>query len=55
MTEAKEIDHIIPLERGGTYADSNVQPLCKPCHEAKTALDRGYKSKAKIGLDGWPE
>lgn len=55
VTEAEEVDHIQPLEYGGTYADENVCPLCIPCHKAKTAKDRGYKHRPTIGLDGWPE
>ncbi|MGP1666977.1 MAG: HNH endonuclease [Rhodanobacter sp.] len=55
VSVAEEIDHIIPLEFGGTYDDGNVCPLCVDCHKAKTARDRGYKVKPKIGLDGWPE
>jgi 5-methylcytosine-specific restriction endonuclease McrA len=37
-----EIDHIIPLEQGGTYDLSNLQGLCDSCHIFKTTvLDRG--------------
>lgn len=31
-----EIDHTIPLARGGTDTESNVRPLCRGCHRAKT-------------------
>jgi 5-methylcytosine-specific restriction protein A len=51
---ATEIDHIVPLSLGGTYEDSNVCPLCGPCHKAKTAKDMGYRAKRTIGADGWP-
>lgn len=34
---AREVDHEVPLEAGGTYDDSNAQPLCVDCHKAKTA------------------
>lgn len=29
-------DHIIPLAEGGQDVDSNVQPLCQVCSDAKT-------------------
>jgi 5-methylcytosine-specific restriction protein A len=51
---AIEIDHITPLSKGGTYDDNNLQPLCVPCHEAKTAKDCGRTLRPKIGLDGYP-
>jgi len=54
VTVAHEVDHIVPLESGGTYSDDNAQPLCTPCHKAKTALDRGYTARRPIGADGWP-
>lgn len=51
-----ETDHIVPLHRGGTDQPSNLQRLCRDCHEAKTRTDMGYSTKAKvtIGVDGWP-
>jgi len=38
---ATEVDHIVPLARGGTHARKNLQPLCKSCHARKTALEDG--------------
>ncbi|MDR5825843.1 HNH endonuclease signature motif containing protein [Caballeronia sp. LZ043] len=32
-----QIDHDVPLEQGGSNDDSNLRPLCDPCHKAKTA------------------
>jgi 5-methylcytosine-specific restriction protein A len=52
---AEEIDHVIPLHKGGTYDHNNLEGLCKPCHEDKTAKDMGYKPRLAISLDGWPE
>lgn len=33
---ATEVDHIVPLRRGGTDLRSNLVGLCKPCHSRKT-------------------
>lgn len=51
-----EVDHIVPLHKGGSDDDTNKQTLCKAHHEKKTAADLGYthKPKLKIGLDGFP-
>ena len=41
---ATQLDHIIPLWRGGKDDESNYQSLCEPCHKDKTAeeaRDRG--------------
>ena len=36
-----EYDHIVPLEHGGArLSATNVQPLCKACHNGKTASER---------------
>ena len=35
------VDHIIPIEDGGeSLATSNLQSLCIPCHNTKTASDK---------------
>jgi 5-methylcytosine-specific restriction protein A len=51
----EELDHIVPISKGGTNDGSNLQMLCKQCHLTKTINDLGYRPKAKIGLDGWPQ
>lgn len=41
-------DHRLPLELGGTDADSNVYPIHRePCDRIKTAADRKRIDKAK--------
>lgn len=45
-----DMDHIVPLYKGGTHDDSNLQLLCNGpdgCHEAKTRED------LKSGGDGY--
>lgn len=37
---ATDVDHVVPLRRGGTHQRSNLQPLCKPCHASKSAKER---------------
>jgi 5-methylcytosine-specific restriction protein A len=37
---AVEVDHIVPLSRGGGDERANKQGLCKACHEAKSAAER---------------
>lgn len=39
VTPAQEVDHIIPLENGGTHDEANLQALCKSCHSSKTARE----------------
>ena len=38
---AREIDHIVPVkEAPDRFLDaSNWQPICRPCHEVKTATE----------------
>jgi len=34
--KAAHVDHIVPLEEGGTDEDGNLQTLCDACHGVKT-------------------
>jgi 5-methylcytosine-specific restriction enzyme A len=53
-TPANQVDHILAKAKGGTDDDTNLQALCKPCHEAKSAEERGFKVAIVTGADGWP-
>ena len=53
-TPANHVDHIRPKAKGGTDEPSNLQALCKPCHDAKTLRDEGKRARLAIGEDGWP-
>lgn len=43
VTDQLEIDHIVPLCKGGTDEDSNKRALCIPCHESKSQKERGVR------------
>jgi len=45
VSSRDEIDHIVPLEQGGSNDDSNCQPLCYECHQAKTKEE----NQARLG------
>jgi 5-methylcytosine-specific restriction protein A len=47
-------DHIIPLHKGGTDDDANVQCLCDPCHLDKTNKDMGHNTAQPIDINGRP-
>lgn len=37
---ATQVDHVVPLSRGGTTERENLQSLCRLCHEEKSLSDR---------------
>lgn len=47
-----ELDHKVPLFKGGPDRDENMQVLCPPCHQIKTEKDLGYKPKAIFDEQG---
>jgi len=49
-----QVDHIVPLCKGGTDIRSNLQGICDQCHEEKTAKDLNVTQARKIGIDGYP-
>ena len=49
-----ELDHIVPLHKGGGNEPENLQMLCAECHREKTAEDCGTTYRPPIGRDGWP-
>ncbi|MEL7937664.1 HNH endonuclease [Pseudomonas delhiensis] len=36
LREADEVDHVVPLSRGGTDDPSNLRAINRDCHKAKT-------------------
>lgn len=41
---ATDVDHILPLEDGGTNRRKNLQPLCYECHRWKTMWENVFRS-----------
>jgi 5-methylcytosine-specific restriction endonuclease McrA len=52
-TPGTELDHIKPRVFGGNNSDDNMQLLCRPCHDDKTADELGWLPRG-TGTDGWP-
>jgi 5-methylcytosine-specific restriction enzyme A len=53
VSPTAEIDHILPLSRGGTNDRTNLRGLCVDCHRGVTSDTFGRKQR--VGPDGWPE
>jgi 5-methylcytosine-specific restriction endonuclease McrA len=39
------VDHITPLEEGGTDDDANLQTLCSSCHGTKTRAEQRRRGR----------
>lgn len=53
-TPGTQVDHIVPLHKGGTDTASNKQSLCDACHKVKTAEDLGKARYAGCDANGDP-
>lgn len=42
-------DHIVNLQDGGTEDESNIQPICDVCHEAKTRDEARRGQRRGVG------
>ena len=51
---ATQVDHVIPLFKGGQDVDDNKQCVCDECHNRKTILERGGTYNAGTRIDGTP-
>jgi 5-methylcytosine-specific restriction protein A len=44
LVAAQVVDHVVPIKDGGERFDAaNLQPLCVPCHNRKTAAERASR------------
>jgi len=48
FTASTEVDHIVPLQDGGSDARQNLQGICRDCHIVK------HGGMPRVGADGWP-
>lgn len=49
---AFEVDHKVRLADGGKDEDENLQVLCIPCHEDKTAMEARHKDRPQFDSSG---
>ena len=54
--EAREIDHVIPVHKGGTDDLDNLMPLCVECHRRKSRAEADARRGAmrRCDVDGTP-
>ena len=55
LTLAVEVDHIVPLFKGGDDSDDNKAAICREHHIEKSLTERGHKFNAGCDESGWPK
>ena len=55
LTLAVQVDHIVPVSKGGGDEDVNLQSICLACHDDKTRADLGLKSSGACDARGMPQ
>lgn len=53
-TASEEVDHRVPLFKGGTDHDSNLAGVCRACHLVKTIEERGARTACRPDANGMP-
>ena len=54
LTLADQVDHIVPVSKGGGDEDENLQGICLACHDDKTRADLGLKASGACNANGLP-
>lgn len=50
-----QVDHKVPISKGGTDTRGNLQGVCEACHDVKTRTDLGLKPRRNpVGINGYP-
>ncbi|KAG5181010.1 hypothetical protein JKP88DRAFT_279159 [Tribonema minus] len=52
LGNAVDVDHVVPLWRGGADLPSNLQVLCLSCHRRKTSLEAAARCAARASEGG---
>ena len=52
---ASQVDHIIPVSRGGTDDESNLASICNACHAAKTSREANARNPKAAPRKRQPE
>lgn len=47
-----QLDHRVPLHKGGVDEEENLQVLDIDCHDKKTMIDMGYKERLEFDSQG---
>lgn len=47
-----QLDHKVPLYKGGEDTDENCQVLTPECHDKKTMQDMGFKERVEFDASG---
>ncbi|MGE3807154.1 MAG: HNH endonuclease [Gemmataceae bacterium] len=54
LRPATEVDHIVPKAKNGDDSPENLRSVNGECHRKLGLIQKGYKPKKRIGLDGYP-
>ena len=54
LTLAQQVDHIVPVSKGGGNEDVNLESTCLACHQEKTRADLGLKQVTACDASGLP-
>ena len=54
LTLAEQVDHIVPVSKGGGNEEGNLESICMSCHQDKTRADRGLKPITAFDVSGMP-
>jgi len=54
LTLAEQVDHIVPVAKGGGNEEGNLQSICATCHQDKSRADLGLRVVTAFDASGMP-